>query len=51
MGAGMVRNLAAAGHEVRLYARTPARAEGLPATLAPSVAAAVDGRRPRPARA
>jgi 2-hydroxy-3-oxopropionate reductase len=43
MGAGMVRNLAAAGHEVRLYARTPARAEGLPAELAPSVAEAVDG--------
>jgi 3-hydroxyisobutyrate dehydrogenase-like beta-hydroxyacid dehydrogenase len=43
MGTGMVRNLAAAGHEVRLYARTPARAEGLPAELAPSVAEAVDG--------
>ena len=43
MGAGMVRNLAAAGHEVRLYARTPARAEGLPAELAASVAEAVDG--------
>ena len=43
MGAGMVRNLAAAGHEVRLYARTPARAEGLPAELRPSVAEAVDG--------
>jgi 3-hydroxyisobutyrate dehydrogenase-like beta-hydroxyacid dehydrogenase len=43
MGAGMVRNLAAAGHEVRLYARTPARAEGLPAELAPGVAEAVDG--------
>jgi 3-hydroxyisobutyrate dehydrogenase-like beta-hydroxyacid dehydrogenase len=39
----MVRNLAAAGHEVRLYARTRARAEGLPAELAPSVAEAVDG--------
>ena len=46
MGSGMVRNLAAAGHEVRLYARTPARAAGLPATLAASVAEAVDGRRP-----
>ena len=43
MGGGMVRNLAAAGHEVRLYARTPARAADLPATLAPSVAKAVSG--------
>jgi len=43
MGAGMVRNLAAAGHHVRLYARTPARAEGLPAELAATPAAAVDG--------
>lgn len=43
MGSGMVRNLADAGHEVRLYARTPSRAEGLPATLAASVAEAVDG--------
>jgi 3-hydroxyisobutyrate dehydrogenase-like beta-hydroxyacid dehydrogenase len=43
MGAGMVRNLAAAGHRVRLYARTPARAAGLPAELAPDAAAAVDG--------
>lgn len=43
MGAGMVRNLAASGHEVRLYARTPARAAGLPATLAPSVAEALSG--------
>jgi 3-hydroxyisobutyrate dehydrogenase-like beta-hydroxyacid dehydrogenase len=43
MGAGMIRNLAAAGHEVRAYARTPSRAEGLPATLAASVAEAVDG--------
>ncbi|HWH14447.1 MAG TPA: NAD(P)-dependent oxidoreductase [Miltoncostaeaceae bacterium] len=43
MGAGMVRNLAAAGHEVTVYARTPARADGLPARSAPSVAAAVTG--------
>jgi len=43
MGAGMVRNLAAAGHEVRLYARTPAKAAGLPATLAAGVTDAVDG--------
>ena len=43
MGAGMVRNLAAAGHEVRLYARTPARAAGLPAALAASVAEALAG--------
>ena len=43
MGAGMVRNLAAAGHRVRLYARTPARAAGLPAELAPGAAQAVDG--------
>jgi 3-hydroxyisobutyrate dehydrogenase-like beta-hydroxyacid dehydrogenase len=43
MGAGMVRNLAAAGHEVRLYARTPERAEGLPASLVGSPAEAADG--------
>jgi 3-hydroxyisobutyrate dehydrogenase-like beta-hydroxyacid dehydrogenase len=43
MGAGMVRNIAAAGHEVHLYARRPERAAGLPSTLAPSVAAAMDG--------
>ena len=43
MGSGMVRNLAAAGHEVRLYARTPERAAGLPAELCPTVAAATDG--------
>ncbi|MFP5451384.1 MAG: NAD(P)-dependent oxidoreductase [Thermoleophilia bacterium] len=43
MGAGMVRNLAAAGHEVRLYARRPERAAGLPAAVAGSVAAAMDG--------
>jgi 3-hydroxyisobutyrate dehydrogenase-like beta-hydroxyacid dehydrogenase len=43
MGGPMIRNLADAGHEVRLYARRPERAAGLPATLAPSVAAAMDG--------
>ncbi len=41
MGAGMIRNLAAAGHEVRVYARSPGRANGLPATpVADSVMAA-----------
>ena len=43
MGAGMVRNLDAAGHTVRLYARRPDRAGGLPARLTESIAAAVDG--------
>jgi 3-hydroxyisobutyrate dehydrogenase-like beta-hydroxyacid dehydrogenase len=43
MGAGMVRNLAAAGHDVRLYARSPERAEGLPAALVASPAEAADG--------
>jgi len=43
MGSGMIRSLAAAGHEVRVYARTPARAEGLPAPVAGSIAQAVDG--------
>jgi 3-hydroxyisobutyrate dehydrogenase-like beta-hydroxyacid dehydrogenase len=43
MGSGMIRNLVAAGHEVRLFTRTPARAEGLPVTVATSIAAAVDG--------
>jgi 3-hydroxyisobutyrate dehydrogenase-like beta-hydroxyacid dehydrogenase len=43
MGAGMVRNLAAAGHDVHLYARTPSKAAGLPAALAPGVTEAADG--------
>ena len=43
MGAGMVRNLAAAGHDVHLYARSPERAEGLPATLVGSPAEAAEG--------
>jgi 3-hydroxyisobutyrate dehydrogenase-like beta-hydroxyacid dehydrogenase len=43
MGSGMIRNLAGAGHDVVLYARSPSRARDLPARLAPSVAGAVDG--------
>jgi 3-hydroxyisobutyrate dehydrogenase-like beta-hydroxyacid dehydrogenase len=43
MGAGMVRNLAGAGHEVRLFARSPERARDLPAALVGSPAAAADG--------
>ena len=43
MGRWMVRNIAAAGHEVRVYARTASRLEGLPAAPAASVAEAVDG--------
>ncbi len=43
MGSRMIRNLAAAGHEVTVYARTAASAEGLPATPAPDVASAVSG--------
>lgn len=43
MGAGMIRNLAAAGHEVRVYARTPGRAAGLPAIATANVEEAVDG--------
>ena len=43
MGSGMIRNLAAAGHDVRLYARSPSRARDLPATLEDSVAEAADG--------
>lgn len=43
MGSGMIANLAAAGHEVRVYARRPARVAGLPATPAGSLAEAVDG--------
>jgi 3-hydroxyisobutyrate dehydrogenase-like beta-hydroxyacid dehydrogenase len=43
MGSGMVRNLAAAGHEVRLYVRSPERARGLPVTIVGSPAQAVDG--------
>jgi 3-hydroxyisobutyrate dehydrogenase-like beta-hydroxyacid dehydrogenase len=43
MGSGMIRNLAEAGHEVRVYARTPERARDLPATPVASVAEAVRG--------
>jgi 3-hydroxyisobutyrate dehydrogenase-like beta-hydroxyacid dehydrogenase len=43
MGSGMIRNLAAAGHTVRVHARTPARARGLPAEAVGSVAEAVEG--------
>jgi 3-hydroxyisobutyrate dehydrogenase-like beta-hydroxyacid dehydrogenase len=43
MGAGMIRNVASGGHEVRVYARTPARAHGLPAVPVDSVADAVGG--------
>ncbi len=43
MGAGMIRNLAGAGYEVRVFARTASRAEGLPAIPVADVAAAVDG--------
>jgi 3-hydroxyisobutyrate dehydrogenase-like beta-hydroxyacid dehydrogenase len=43
MGSGMIRNLAAAGHEVTVYARTASKAVGLPARVASSVAQAVDG--------
>lgn len=43
MGAGMVRNLAGAGHQVRAFSRNAARLRVLPATPAASVAAAVDG--------
>ena len=43
MGAGMIRNVAAGGHDVTVYARTPSKAEGLPARLAPGVVPAVDG--------
>lgn len=43
MGSGMIRNLAAAGHEVRVYARTPERVRDLPATAVRSVAEAVAG--------
>ena len=43
MGSGMIRNLAAAGHDVVLYARSPSRARDLPANLVGSVAEAADG--------
>ena len=43
MGSGMMRNLAAAGHQVRLFARSPSRAQGLPVAIVASIAEAVDG--------
>ena len=43
MGAPMARHLAGAGHEVRAYNRTRAKAEGLGATVAASPAEAVAG--------
>jgi 3-hydroxyisobutyrate dehydrogenase-like beta-hydroxyacid dehydrogenase len=43
MGAGMIRNIAAAGHDVVVFARTPDKADGLPAAMAPDVPTAVDG--------
>src|SRR3990170_2980820 len=43
MGAPIVRNLAAAGHEVRAWNRTRARAEGLGADVATTPAEAVAG--------
>jgi len=43
MGSGMVRNLAEAGHDVHLHARTPERARDLPATLAGSIVEVMDG--------
>ena len=43
MGAGMARNLVAAGHELRVWNRTPERAEGLGATVSATPADAVEG--------
>ena len=43
MGAPMARNLASAGHDVRAWNRTSAKAQGLGATVAESPAAACDG--------
>ena len=43
MGAGMVRNLVAAGHQVTAYNRTRERAEGLGAAVADSPAEACRG--------
>ena len=43
MGAPMARNLAGAGHQVRVWNRTASKAEGLGATVAGSPAEAVDG--------
>src|SRR4051794_30230481 len=43
MGGPMARNLAAAGHQVRVWNRTRAKAEGLGATIADTPADAVEG--------
>jgi 3-hydroxyisobutyrate dehydrogenase len=43
MGAPMARNLAAAGHEVRAWNRTKARAEGLGAVVCTTPAEAIEG--------
>ena len=43
MGAGMIRRLDMAGHDVHVFARTPARAEGLPCTLSPGATEVADG--------
>jgi 3-hydroxyisobutyrate dehydrogenase len=43
MGAPMARNLTAAGHDVRVWNRTPEKAEGLGATVADTPAEAVGG--------
>jgi 3-hydroxyisobutyrate dehydrogenase len=43
MGAGMARNLVAAGHELRAWNRTRERAEGLGATVCGSPAEACEG--------
>jgi 3-hydroxyisobutyrate dehydrogenase len=43
MGSPMARNLAAAGHDVTVWNRTPEKAEGLGANVAASPAAAVEG--------
>ena len=43
MGRGMIARLVAAGHEVVVYARTPAKAVDLGVALAPSITAAAEG--------
>ncbi len=43
MGAGMIRNIAAGGHEVVVHARTPAKADGLPAEPARDITGAAHG--------
>jgi 3-hydroxyisobutyrate dehydrogenase len=43
MGSGMARNLAAAGHEVSAWNRTPSKAEGLGASVAATPTEALEG--------